>query len=180
MQNPEFKAAFKKEYMKTYIGIDNGVSGTIAIIKPEGVIFEKTPVFEQLSYTKTKKYINRIDVPMLTKFLFNEAVPFNGDTSKILAIMERPMVNPGRFLATASALRACEATLIVLEALKIPYQYIDSKEWQKAMLPSGLKGRPKLKKASKEIGLRLFPNIQLKHDDCDGLLIAEYARRNQL
>lgn len=89
------------------------------------------------------------------------------------------MVNPGRFLATASALRACEATLIVIESLKIPYQWIDSKEWQKALLPSGLKG-PQLKKASKEIGLRLFPNIQLKHEDYDGLLIAEYARRQQL
>lgn len=165
--------------MKTYIGIDNGVSGTIAIIKPESVIFEKTPVFEQLSYTKTKKYINRIDVPALTKFLFNEAVPFDGDTSRLFAIIERPMVNPGRFLATASALRALEATLIVIESLKIPFQYIDSKEWQKALLPSGLKG-PALKKASKEVGLRLFPNIQLKHEDYDGLLIAEYARRRQL
>jgi hypothetical protein len=162
---------------KTYFGIDNGVTGTIAILKPNETIFVKTPVKEQLSYTKVKKNITRIDVPALTKLLF-EALP-DDPQEGCFALIERPMVMPGRFVATTSALRACEATLIVIESLKIPYQYIDSKEWQKALLPSGLRG-PALKKASKEIGKRLFPSIELKHEDCDGLLIAEYARRKQL
>ena len=161
---------------KYYIGIDNGISGTIAIIKPSGeVVFKKTPIKSQLSYTKKKRNINRIDVDAL-EWLLHE-----NTSSGVLrfCVIERPMVNSGRFQATASALRACEATLIVLERLKIPYQYIDSKEWQKALLPSGLKG-PALKKASKEIGKRLFPSVDLKHEDADGLLIAEYARRKQL
>jgi hypothetical protein len=87
------------------------------------------------------------------------------------------MVNPMRFLATTSALRALEATLIVIEQLELPYQYIDSKEWQKALLPHGLK-REELKKAAIDIAKRLFPQFtNLSSGQADALLIAEYARR---
>ena len=107
-------------------------------------------------------------------------------------MIERPMVNPCRFTATVSAVRALEATLIVLEALAIPYEYIDSKEWQRELLPKGLwkakltkTGRTvqkaesaDLKFASIEVAKRLFPNAPtLKVGDADGMLIAEYARR---
>lgn len=160
---------------KYYIGIDNGVSGTIAVLKPHGgIFFGKTPVKSQLSYTKVKKNITRIDVPAVIELLETLVNPIENS----FALIERPMVNPGRFQATASALRACEATLIIIEALGIPYQYVDSKEWQKVMLPSGLKG-PKLKDASLQIGQRLFPSVKIKHTDYDGLLIAEYARRKE-
>lgn len=56
-------------------------------------------------------------------------------------LLERPMVNPGRFVATGSALRALEATVIVLEQLRLQPPYIDSNEGQKALLPAGLKRR---------------------------------------
>jgi hypothetical protein len=88
------------------------------------------------------------------------------------------MVNPQRFKASTSALRALEATIIVLEELRLPFQYIDSKEWQKEMLPKGIKGSSELKKASLDIGNRLFPQFKdVKHGDRDGLLMAEYCRR---
>lgn len=160
---------------KLYIGIDNGVSGTIGIVsndpefQPVNII---TPVFPQQNYTKTKANINRINTPALEGLL----MPYKDDS---FILIERPMVNPGRFKATTSALRALEATLIVIERLGIPFQYIDSKEWQKAMLPSGLKG-PELKTASVDIGCRLFPQFKqtiVSHKDADGLLIAEYGRR---
>ena len=38
---------------------------------------------------------------------------------KILVVLERPMVNPSRFKASKSALRAYEATLIILELISI-------------------------------------------------------------
>jgi len=160
---------------KVYIGWDNGVSGTIGIVSNDetfNVMFLKTPIFSQQNYTKKKANINRIDTVALTNLLmhFNE---------NCFVLIERPMVNPGRFKATISAIRALEASQIVLETLKIPYQFIDSKEWQKAMLPSGLKGK-ELKSASMDIGCRLFPQFTdeiKKHKDADGLLMAEYARR---
>ena len=96
-----------------------------------------------------------------------------------LVLIERPMVNPARFLASTSALRALEATLIVVEELKLPVRYLDSKEWQSEILPKGVEGPDELKAASLDIGQRLFPSLQFKKD-ADSILIAEWARRNNL
>ena len=159
---------------KTYIGIDNGVSGAWGVIAPLFNLFIPTPIFLTQDYTKTKKNINRIDVEKLITFLESF------DVRNSIAILERPMVNPGRFQSTASALRCLEATLIILERFKIPYRFIDSKEWQKVLLPKELK-KEELKKASMDIGIRLFPNFKdqiLKQKDADALLIAEYSRRS--
>jgi len=158
--------------LKNYLGIDNGVTGSIGIILDNEYNYFKTPVKKELSYTKTKQWLNRIDFDILKKDLNIYNIH--------LAVIERPMVNPGRFKATMSAMRALEATQIILEQLKIPYQWIDSKEWQKAMLPAGLE-KEELKEASLQIGKRLFPNIKWDDfDDADGILIAEYARRKSL
>jgi len=156
-----------------FIGIDNGVSGSIGIIYGEGYyLYAPIPVKRELNYTKTKKWIHRIDINKL-RILLPTSKP------EILVGLERPMVNPGRFQATASALRALESTLILLEELEFPYRYLDSKEWQKSLLPKDLKGE-ELKEASLSIGKRLFPSIDFKgFKDADGLLIAEYLRRTQ-
>jgi hypothetical protein len=48
------------------------------------------------------------------------------------------------------------------------------------MLPKGVQGSAELKKASMDIGLRLFPDhgsVIRKHKDSDGLLIAAWAQR---
>jgi hypothetical protein len=164
--------------MKNYIGIDNGVSGSIGILTGDESYFFKIPTKSEQSYTKTKKNITRISVIEFTTLLKNLDVLEN-----TCVVIERPMVNPGRFTATLSAMRALEATIIVLEQLQLPYLYLDSKEWQKSLLPSGIKGSPELKKASLDIGKRLFPHLGeeiQKQKDADGLLIAEYARRTNL
>lgn len=167
--------------MKAWIGIDNGVSGSLAMVTEEGTVrFAPTPTKSELSYTKVKQMITRIDGEKLYSWLLNcmETLDLNRP-DRILVIIERPMVNPMRFKPTVSALRAFEATLIVCESLKLPYQYIDSKEWQKVLLPSGIH-KEELKTASLQIGTRLFPGVVSKHKDRDSLLIAEYARRQDL
>ena len=88
-------------------------------------------------------------------------------------MIERPMVNPTRFAATISAIRCLEATELLLEELRIPYQFIDSKEWQKALLPSGLKGND-LKLGSESVANRLYPRLKIVNPDC--LLIALYCK----
>lgn len=163
--------------MKTYIGIDNGVTGSIGIISTHKALVNQIPipVKYELNYTKSKQYLNRVNGVALTELLEEYYYP-----SGIIAGIERPMVNPGRFKATISAIRCLEATLIVLESLKIPYLYLDSKEWQKELLPSGLE-KEELKHASLQIGKRLFPNIDFKKfNDADGILIAEYLKRRKL
>jgi hypothetical protein len=154
------------------VGIDNGVSGSLGVITQEKAFYYHTPIKKVLNYTKTKKWLNRINGVELKKILSS----FN--ISKVL--IERPMVNPGRFQATISAIRALEATLIILEDLRIPYEYCDSKEWQKVLLPKELE-KEELKEASLLVAKRLFPNIDYKgFSDGDGLLIAEWARRSSL
>jgi hypothetical protein len=168
---------------KIYIGIDNGVTGSIACIYPDGSInFEKIPTKKELSYTKKKQYITRVDFQIMYDKLSNLARFSNDFNYGIFCIIERPMLNPGRFKASVSALRCLEATLICLEENEIPFQYIDSKEWQRVMLPSGCK-KEELKKASMDIACRLFPHLAIdikKHKDGDSLLMAEYVKRKKL
>lgn len=163
---------------KVYIGIDNGVSGSIGIIFPDKeALFIKTPTKKVFKYTKKKQKVTRIDYTALVNILSVNITQEYKNNCFIL--LERPMVNPGRFVATSSALRSLEATLIALEQLSLPYQFIDSKEWQKELLPKGAKGA-ELKTASLEVGSRLFPHLKdlfSKQKDSDGMLIAEYAKR---
>lgn len=159
---------------KTYIGIDNGVTGTIGVISKGYDFLHKTPVKKEQSFTKAKQNITRIDYKLLS-------IMIDLYSSDSIAIIEQPMINPNKFKASLSAVRALEATLICLESHKIPHMYICAKQWQKELLPKGLKAK-ELKKASRDIGCRLFPNqteFICKHD-ADALLIAEYARRNNL
>lgn len=156
---------------KSFIGIDNGVTGSIGVIYPNGTTaFIETPVIKEQSYTKEVQYIHRVKWDDLASHISKDAIVF----------IERPMVNPKAFTATTSALRALEATLIALQIVGCQYEYIDSKEWQKEFIGSNIIGHKELKQASMKIGVDLFPNHKTKiekHGDADGLLIAEYCRR---
>ncbi len=160
---------------KVYIGIDNGVTGSIGVVGGD-TIFARTPVKKEQDYTKKKQNVSRVDAPELIDMINSYT---KGDVP-VLLLIERPLVNPTRFRATLSAIRCLEAKVTILEALSIPYEYIDSKQWQKELLPKGIKGSAELKKASVDIGKRLFPEFSEEihaHGDADGLLIAEWARR---
>lgn len=155
----------------SFIGIDNGSTGSIGIITPYAVFFFKTPAKKEPSYTKKKQNVTRVDFLSLVDTLDALAT----DTCR--AMIERPFVNPKMFKSTLSGIRALEATLCALEHLNIGYEYIDSKEWQKALLPEGTTGTPALKEASAAIGKRLYPQFKEaidKQKDADGLLIAHY------
>jgi len=163
-----------------YIGIDNGVSGSIGVVCGTDVRMFSIPTKKELSYTKAVRHITRIDCPSLIKFFQESLWEYTSETVKVF--LERPMVNPMRFQATTSAIRALEATLIAVEFMQYPLQYVDSKQWQKALLPSGIKGSEDLKRASMDIGCRLFPKLSqiiIKQGDSDGVLIAEAARRGK-
>jgi hypothetical protein len=162
---------------KVFIGIDNGSSGSIGIIEVNGFVtksaFIATPVIEVLNYTKEPSKLKRIDWRSLIKNL----------PKKGIVLLERPMVNPKAFVATQSALRALEATLIVLEYLGYErdktYFFIDSKEWQREFISSGVIGHDAMKEASKQVGIEMFPSNRAfieKHGDADGLLISSYCQ----
>lgn len=163
---------------RLYIGIDNGVTGTIGCLYNNKSWFFETPIKKEQNYTKAKANISRINHLQLMQ-KFSEILLECLELESIMCLIERPMVNPTRFQATTSALRALESTLVVLEILNIPIQFEDSKKWQKLLLPSGSE-KEQLKEDSKTIGKRLFPQhttLIEKHKDADGLLLAEYCRR---
>lgn len=182
--------------MKYYIGIDNGVTGSVCVLDENGTCLEywPTPTEKTLNYTKEKEYITRVKGEILGKKLRPYAA-----TGTV--VIERPLVNPGRWKATVSALRCDEATRIVLEILGMRFMYVDSREWQDPMLPNR-KSAPRItkkmtteekaraaaaatayKSETKELSLltaqRLFPTIAFKKDG-DAALMAEWARRNKL
>jgi len=166
-----------------WLGIDNGVTGTIAALiedKATGTFetqFMTTPVKSHLSYQKSKKKnMNRIDWMTLSDFFSD----LRKSCDRIVVCIERPMINSVRFDASLSARASLEAMLILFEMYGLPYSYIDSRAWQKELLPAGIKGSAEQKEASKEVGLRLYPEhaeLINKHKDADALLIATYMRR---
>ena len=168
---------------KLYIGIDNGTSGTIGILGEHNMVFIETPIVKEQSYTKKKEIISRVDINKLYE-VFAEAMNNEGcQPSDCMVVMERPMINPEMFKTSMSASRTLEAELCVVEMLSMPHMYIDSKQWQREILPQGIKGSPELKKASRDIGKRLFPVHEFlidRHKDADGILIAYWARKNHL
>jgi crossover junction endodeoxyribonuclease RuvC len=61
----------------------------------------------------------------------------------------------------------------VLDALRIPYEFVSPQKWQGVMqCRTGGK-----KNVSKAAAQRLFPQVKVTHAIADALLIAEYARR---
>lgn len=162
---------------KVIIGIDNGVSGTIGIIGEQYTDFMETPVFSEQNYTKQKDNITRIDTNRLREIFIRAMEENKSLPEEVLVVMERPMVNPTRFKATTSALRSLEAELVTIEAVGFAHIYCDSKEWQKKELPQGISSSEELKRASKDIGCRLYPQFKTliqKHKDADGMLIAHH------
>lgn len=149
------------------MAIDNGVSGCIAVLDKNGdvLFFDKTPTIKTLNYTKKKSFITRVDTVAL-KHIIKMYEPN-------IVLLERPMVNPKRYGATVSAIRADEATWSVLNEMGVRYEYVDSKQWQKVMLPKGTKAG-ETKVIAKMVGKRMFPKIET--NDYDALLMAEWGR----
>lgn len=182
--------------MKHYIGIDNGVTGSICILDEDGrlLFYGPTPVEKTLNYTKAKEYVTRVKGDVLASILESHA-------EDATLILERPMINPQRWKASVSAIRCDEATRTVIEMLGIKFMYVDSKEWQKDMLPKrtaaprvtkgmdaaekkAVKARAaayktETKELSLAVGKRLFPKADIKKD-ADAALMAEWCRRNNL
>ena len=163
--------------MKTTIAIDNGVTGSIAIIGPDGVFFEPVPTKEQLM-GKAGKVVRRIDHCQAAYCIRMRMNGVNGVT----AYIERPFTgSPKMVMSSLLGARAHEAVSIVLEQLGIGYETVDSKPWQASML-GAIKGSPALKKASMLRGMQMFPahaKAIKDHGDADSLLMAQYYHNQQ-
>ena len=158
------------------VGIDNGTTGSVAIIGPNGALFE--PMFtKEHSEGMAGKVIRRIDCEILEHWLLN-----NIDTlATAFAYVEKPFTGSPMMINTAVlAARSYEAVIVTLERMGIGYQQVTSKDWQRAILGE-VKGSPALKKASRLRGAQMYPALAAAiqaHGDADGLLIAHHYHHN--
>ena len=167
---------YTKISMNKYVlAIDNGVTGSLAILGPDSPFFDLVPTKEYLM-GKAGKVVRRIDHDALSAMI-SLRLRSNADVS---AYVERPFTGGPMFVNVANlSARAHEAVLITLERLGIGTQTIDSKEWQVPIL-GNVKGSPALKHASMLRGIALYPQFLTqikKHGDADGLLMAHHYHR---
>ena len=161
--------------IKCVIFIDNGVTGSIGVYGEKTCMYMQKPVKEEQGYQKSKKTMKYPAVRTISDILASISGIYGREN--IIVVSERPMINPGRFTASISGAIAYATERVVILQSELPYMYCDSGEWQKAMLPKGIKGAAELKKSSRETGLRLFPSkadVIKKQGDADGILGAMY------
>lgn len=169
--------------MKTYIGIDNGLSGGIAVIYPDG---------QTQAWAMPVIADGSLDEPEIVYILEEHQDPF--------CVIERVSCMPAFNKAKGVRVSKRPKTTLtegvnhgllrgMLAALSIPYQIVSPKEWQKVMLAGeNCKGRDEIKAASIRVAKRLFPHQSLlrtekctkPHDGmAEALLMAEYGRRTR-
>lgn len=155
----------------TIIGIDNGASGSVGIIRDGAAVhFGPVPTQDYLHYGKKGTISQRLDRAALKTLLDPYSLLLS-----VRVYVERPFTAGPRMMnAAISAARFFEATIITLEDLGLGYEVIDSGVWQKPIL-GNVKGSAELKHASKLRGLQQYPpwrDAIVKQGDADALLIA--------
>lgn len=158
---------------RTYIGIDPGSSGGIAIIRPDG----------RSSAFPTPYCDGDYDEGAMRELLdmaIDEGRPMP------CAIIERVHSMPSQGVASMFSFGAGYGLWRgMCAAMRIPYRLVPPQTWQKVMLAGEDKSDKKA--ASVRVARRLFPDVSLRksergrvdhHGMADALLIAEYGRRN--
>jgi crossover junction endodeoxyribonuclease RuvC len=146
--------------MKTYIGIDPGKSGAMAIMHANGEV-EVIP-FDAVKYSLALSKVHEASNDVMCCVEKVSAMPGQGVVS---------MFNFGHNLGVIEGL---------LRGYSIPYQLVPPQTWKKEFSLSSDKAK------SIEVCQKLFPNVSLlatersrKPNDgiAEALLMAEYARR---
>lgn len=152
--------------MRTYIGIDPGQNGGIAVLAGEEVETFKMPAIYPDIY-----------------LLFCELVTTYGSITAILEDVGQGM--PGQSSsATAKFARHMGHLEMALLAVGVRTEMVKPQKWQKIFSNTignsrGLEKRD-WKNRLKAEAQRLFPGQSVTLWSADALLIAEYGRRNQL
>ena len=140
----------------TYIGIDPGLGGGIAVIEADGKVLETTrmPATEQEVLDFLRQWTLNMPRAVLE---FVRASPQMGVTSAFT------------FGRGYGGLR------MALVAAKIPFDEVVPGVWQRE-LQCRTRGD---KNVSKRRAQELFPHVTVTHKIADALLLAEYARRKE-
>jgi len=159
-----------REAERTYIGIDPGTSGGIAIFAP-GRRFSVFPMpYSDGAYNEQR----------ICAYLEEHVHPV-AIIEHVHAVYGSSAGSTFNFGMGFGLIRG------ILAALEIPYQLVTPKKWQDVMLHG--ENRKDTKAASVRVALRLFPQANFfvserskkhHHGMTDAALIAEYGRRMHL
>jgi len=143
-------------------GVDIGKKGAIAFINSKTLKAEV--------YTMPEDFLEVIS-------LFERKL----QEDMLLVLVEKQQAFPKQGVVSTFKLGIQYGMILgILKALKIPYEEVSAKKWQKVMLGNyGKKIRKEIKQLSLEKAKSLFPYLDIgRHDGkADALLIAEYGRR---
>lgn len=164
------------------IGLDNGTTGSMSVWDSNLNVMglHNLPIKKELDYTKEVKHITRIDYPGMCELLTQIKAGTNND---LHVYMEKPfMCGPKCMQSSINAFRCFESELIALEECEIGYTVINSKDWQKHVLPHGIKGSAELKKAALDVARRLYPYLseKLTKANADSVLIAHHFKTEMI
>lgn len=140
-----------------YLGVDPGASGAIAMIEVVG---------EPVNVESCKLCETPADV-----IAWIESHIVDGRT---VARIEKVHAMPKQGVSSSFKFGQSFGWLLgVLDALRIPYEFVTPQKWQ-AHMGCLTKGDKNVSKAAAQ---RLWPNLKITHANADALLIAEYCRR---
>ena len=192
-----------------FLGIDNGVSGSMTIMDATGrvLLYEHVPTYKEVKWTKPKTtktksgkktvkhdYITLVDIDAMQRIL----VKYTSLVSDVYCFLERPAISYAAAWSMQTSISAGMSwayVTYVLKKLKINRTDIDSKMWQKAFIPEATGEKNKeymktlkagernklLKEASDMFAKSIWPGFSSKElGGGDSVCIAEYGRRTIL
>ena len=186
------------------LGIDNGVTGSIAMMDHSGkiVMHSPVPVYKEQKWTKPKTQklktktklvydeITMIDADALQRML----VKYTSTISDIHCFLERPAISYAAAWSMKTSISAAMSwayVVYILKKLQIPRTDIDSKDWQKQLIPEAMGVNNKeymktlkagernklLKDAAYDLAKTLYPPLNSKDKGAgDSICICEYGR----
>jgi hypothetical protein len=157
------------------VGIDNGVSGAIAILGPSGSLIDATPI-----PVKARASCREIDPVAVWDWLRDRI----NDREGVLVIIEEPGGSKSAKAAKSMA-GSFHSLRTICELKGLTYQRITPQSWQKSILgkvPAG-ETKPRALAAAKALWPEetwlASPRCTTPHDGIvDAALIAEHGRRS--
>lgn len=155
----------------TWLGIDPGLSGAIAVLRPDGVLaVHDVPTLK--AGTGGKRVVDAVRLGHILEAILRDGRPE-------MALMERVASSPQMGVASAFAFGHCNGVLTgALGALMIPLQLVTPSAWKRALgIPAGSD-----KDRSRHRASELYPREAhlwaRKKDDgrAEAALIATHAR----
>ena len=146
--------------MKTIVAIDPGASGALAFKTGDKIIIHKASDTDPLDALKDAQLCGHCEV-------WIEDVPCFAGKALPGSAMFRLGKNCGIWEGLA-------------RGLGITVRLVRPQDWQAGISGVGKLKGPERKRALRTAASRLFPEIKVTLDNCDALLILDYALRNTL